>query len=319
MKKILIFKSDRIGDLINISCVIKNIKHNFDNCDITLVCSKYNSDIGKYYPEISTILIFENSIITFIFNYFHKIFFNKYDYIFQLDGKKKSYFLCAILKAKYKSCILFIKQKSILSFNYILKRPSYFISLFYDYLIECDEKLDEKTNYKYHYLSLYLSMLKKYNLKIFTNEHYLPFNGTINHNFTDYFHIHIDERWSKFDINFYNEFLDSLHAKNNSKKFYITSNINGNEFFNKIKISLNMRKNIRFNESASLNELINIIYNCHTSLSSHTGITVHVAASFKKNIIDIVSPKLNLHYDRWIPLNINYKRYNMNNFTDIFI
>ena len=82
---------------------------------------------------------------------------------------------------------------------------------------------------------------------------------------------------------------------------------------------MNMRKNIRFNENASLNELINIIHNCHTSLSNHTGITVHVAASFKKNIIDIVSPKLNLHYDRWIPHNISYKRYNMNNFTDIFI
>jgi len=319
MKKFLIFKSDKIGDLINISCVIKNIKLNFDNCEITLVCSKYNSDISKYYPEISTILIFKNSIIGFIFKYFRKIFFYKYDYIFQLDGKKKSYFLCALLKAKYKSCVLFIKHKSILSFNYILKRPNYFISLFYDYLIECDEKLDEKTNYKYHYLSLYLSMLKKYNLKIFTNEHYLPFNGTINHDFTDYFHIHIDERWSKFDINFYNEFLDSLHAKNNSKKFYITSNINGNEFFNKIKINLNIKKNIRFNENASLDELVNIIYNCHTSLSSHTGITVHVAASFKKNIIDIVSPKLNLHYDRWIPLNINYKRYNINNFTDVFV
>ena len=80
-----------------------------------------------------------------------------------------------------------------------------------------------------------------------------------------------------------------------------------------------MKKNIRFNENASLKELINIIYNCHTSLSNHTGLTVHVAAAFKKNIIDIVSPELNLHYDRWIPNKINYKRYNVKNFTDIFI
>ena len=33
MKKILIFKSDRIGDLINISSLIKNLKHNFDNSE----------------------------------------------------------------------------------------------------------------------------------------------------------------------------------------------------------------------------------------------------------------------------------------------
>ena len=50
-----------------------------------------------------------------------------------------------------------------------------------------------------------------------------------------------------------------------------------------------MNANIMFNKNASLNELVNIIYNCHTSLSNHTGFTVHVAASFKKNIIDIVS------------------------------
>ena len=80
-----------------------------------------------------------------------------------------------------------------------------------------------------------------------------------------------------------------------------------------------MRPNIKFNENASIRELINIVYNCHTSLSNHTGFTVHVAASFKKNIIDIVSPELDLHYDRWIPFNINYKRYNINNFTNIFI
>ena len=318
MKKILIFKSDRIGDLINISSLIKNLKHNFDNSEITIVCSKYNSEIAKYYPELSTILIFENSIIKFIFKYFYKIFFNKYDYIFQLDGKKKSYFLAIILRSKFKSCLFYIKQKSILGFNYILKRPNYFNSFFYDCLIECNEKLDEKTNYKYHYLNLYLSMLKNYNLNIITNEHYLPFDGKIDHTFTDYFHIHIDDRWSKFDINFYNKFLDSLIVLSNSRKIYITSNINGNDFFNNIKRNLSMSTNVKFNKNASLRELINIIYNCHTSLSNHTGLTVHVAASFKKDIIDIVSPDLNLHYDRWIPNKINYKRFNFNNFTNIF-
>ena len=74
MKKILIFKSDRIGDLINISSLIKNLKHNFDNYEITLVCSKYNSDIAKYYPELSSILIFENSIIDLFFSILIKYF-----------------------------------------------------------------------------------------------------------------------------------------------------------------------------------------------------------------------------------------------------
>ena len=79
-----------------------------------------------------------------------------------------------------------------------------------------------------------------------------------------------------------------------------------------------MNTNIRFNKNAAIRELINIIYNCHTSLSNHTGFTVHVAASFKKNIIDIVSPELDSHYNRWIPNKIKYKRYNFDNFIDIF-
>ena len=134
---------------------------------------KYNSEIAKYYPELSTILIFENSIIKFILKYFYKIFFNRYDYIFQLDGKKKSYLLSVIFRSKYKSCLLYIKHKNILGFNYVLKRPNYLNYFFYDCLIKCDEKLDNKTNFKYHYLSLYLSILKNYNLNNITNEHYL--------------------------------------------------------------------------------------------------------------------------------------------------
>jgi len=223
-----------------------------------------------------------------------------------------------ILRSKFKSCLLYVKHKNILGFNYILKRPNYFNSFFYDCLIKCDEKLDNQTNFKYHYLSLYLSILKNYNLDIITSEHYLPFNGKIDPKFTDYFHIHIDERWRKFDISFYNKFLNSVLTISNSKKIYITSNINGNKFFNNIKKKLEMNENIKFNNNASLNELINIIYNCHTSLSNHTGFTVHVAASFRKNIIDIVSSELNLHYDRWIPNKIKYKRYNFDNFIDIF-
>ena len=51
---------------------------------------------------------------------------------------------------------------------------------------------------------------------------------------------------------FYNKFLNSLLAISNSKKIYITSNINGNEFFNNIKNKLEMNANIKFNKNASL-------------------------------------------------------------------
>ena len=47
MKKILIFKTDRIGDFIYFSPCLKIIKDNLKNCKITLICSKYNYQIAK--------------------------------------------------------------------------------------------------------------------------------------------------------------------------------------------------------------------------------------------------------------------------------
>ena len=39
MKNFLIFKTDRLGDLINISPIISNIKLHYPSSEITLICS----------------------------------------------------------------------------------------------------------------------------------------------------------------------------------------------------------------------------------------------------------------------------------------
>ena len=93
MKKILVFKSDRIGDLINISSVIYNLKKNFPSSEITIVCSKYNSRIAKYYPDLQNIIIFDKSFFRFSLKYFKKLYLTKYDLLLQLDGKKVHIFV----------------------------------------------------------------------------------------------------------------------------------------------------------------------------------------------------------------------------------
>ena len=103
MKKILIFKSDRIGDFINISSVIKNIKYNFPNSKLVVFCSKYNSKLATYYKEIDEILIYENNIILFLFKFYKIIFFYKFDLVLQLDGKKNSYLYASLIRSKSKS------------------------------------------------------------------------------------------------------------------------------------------------------------------------------------------------------------------------
>ena len=40
---------------------------------------------------------------------------------------------------------------------------------------------------------------------------------------------------------------------------------------------------------------------------------MHSAAAFNKKIIDIVSPQIFNELDRWIPFNVNYKRFDINN------
>ena len=43
MKRIIIFKTDRIGDFVYFSPCLKILKDNFNNnCEITVVCAKYN-------------------------------------------------------------------------------------------------------------------------------------------------------------------------------------------------------------------------------------------------------------------------------------
>ena len=66
MKNILIFKTDRLGDLLNISPVIYNLKINFPKCKITLVCSNYNKSIAKYYANDVHILIYNKPLINFL-------------------------------------------------------------------------------------------------------------------------------------------------------------------------------------------------------------------------------------------------------------
>ena len=210
MKKILVFKSDKIGDLINISSVIYNLKKNFPSSEITIVCSEYNSSIAKYYSDLQNIIIFDKSFFKFSLKYFKKLYLTKYDLLLQLDGKKSSYFCSTIVNSTIKAGLVFFKNKMILSNLSIVKRPNFLISKFFTYLEPCIEDYQISNNKDYHYLNLYLNILKRINLKIYSKNHYLPYNEINNQKFKNYLHIHIDEKWKKFDNNFYINFVDKI-------------------------------------------------------------------------------------------------------------
>jgi len=319
MKKILVFKSDRLGDLINLSSVIYNLKKNFPSSEITIVCSEYNSRIAKYYPDLQNIIIFDKSFFKFSLKHFKKLYLTKYDLLLQLDGKKSSYFCSAIVNSNIKAGLIFIKNKKILNNLSIVKRPNFLISKLFSYLEPCIEDYQITNNKDYHYLNLYLNILKKINLTIYSKSHYLPYNETNNQKFRNYLHIHIDERWKKFDNIFYVNFVDKINNLSNTSKIIITSNFNGNEFYFNIMDKFKSYDNFLFKDKVSIKDLLNIIFYSQTVLSSHSGFIVHAAAAFQKNIIDLVPENINNELDRWVPYNISYKRFNNEDFSKLFI
>ena len=123
--KIIIFKSGRVGDLIYFSPSFKIIRENISNPHITLVCSENNYRVAKNYGFIDKFIILEKgSFFKGVLLNFKSLFLTKYKYLFQFDGKNKSYMISYLIRAKIKSAICFIKYKKFLKLNYKISRPS---------------------------------------------------------------------------------------------------------------------------------------------------------------------------------------------------
>lgn len=315
--KILIFKTDRLGDMLNISPIIHNLKQHFKYIDLTIVCSKYNSQILKYYPEVTNVLIFQDSMFFFYFKYFKKLFMNKYDYLFQFDGKKNSYFSSIFINSKIKCGIRFVKKKKILNKTYNISRPNYLTQKFFNHLEFCDEDYQSKDNNKFHYLSLYINIIKKYKINVTSLSHYLNYSEKNKQKIENYLHLHIDQRWDLYDLSFFKKFLKKLNEVSIKHNIVITSNLGGNKFYNNLKNQTNKLKTFHFRDDVSLESLLNIILYSKSVLTIHSGLIVHAAAAFNKNIIDLVPKNIYNELDRWIPFNVNYKRYNIDNFLDL--
>ena len=163
--KIIIFKSDKIGDFINFSPCLKIIKDNKSKSHITLVCSVYNYQIAKNYNKyIDKYIILKNKnfIINLIYHFKNFIMTN-YKYLFQLDANSNSYYLSSLITSEHKSTICFIKNKKIIGFKYRVYRPTLSLlkNKFTNYIF-CDEDYSKN----FHYQSLYLKLFKRLKFKI---------------------------------------------------------------------------------------------------------------------------------------------------------
>ena len=103
MKKFIFFRSDRMGDFILLTNIIKNIKEKYTNSHITVVCSDLNYNLIKKYQIIDKIFIYNRNIsFTKKLSLINKIISNNYFASFAVDGKSFSNLCNLLIKAKYK-------------------------------------------------------------------------------------------------------------------------------------------------------------------------------------------------------------------------
>lgn len=310
--KILIIKTDRLGDFLNISSILKSLDQK--KIKIDLICSEYNYELVKYYKFINKTYIRDNNLIKFIFK--NKIIFkNKYDYLLQLDGNGWSFKTALLIKAKKKLSLRYIKNKKFLGLRFNIKRPNLLLKSFF-ITIDCIDNYNVKNNEHYRYLDLYHKVCELGGLSIDFQDHYFPLSDNYKRNikiFDKYILIHFDEKWSRYDEKIFINFRDKIIKISENKKFIITSN-KENLYLEHFD---NINDNIKTVYDTNIKDMLFLTKNAYLIISSHSGFLIHLAACFKKQYIDILPINKFKEIDRWIPRNFNYKRYEFKHINDM--
>ena len=295
---IIIFRTDRIGDLL-VSCpAIISIKKNIKNSNITLIASQKNYEYAKGLNIFDEVYKFPSNIFLKIFFIF-KLIKKRFDYVFVFDGKERSIITSCLIRSKNKVALTPKIKKIYKIFN---------IKFFKD---------DDETNLN----QIFQDFLS-----------YLNINGKINHfNFlkdktnnkfsseikiSDYIHIHFDEKWfSELYISKYtnispnyNEFVTFLDTISDLNDVLITTGLVDftlidelkKNYFKKISDKIFLKKNknklVYFIYKPSFDDLESLLRKTKILISCHGSIT-HAANSFDNKKIDILEEnKLNFYH-----------------------
>ena len=346
MKKIIIFKSDMLGDLILFSPCLKIIKENIRDAHITLICSEFNYQIAKNYEYVDKFIILKKNFIGFLLKNFRYFFLTKYEYLFQFDGKNRSYLISYFIKSKIKSTICFVKYKKIFKINYKITRPPLFLlKFFFNNFIFCDEKYSAVGNdiNPVHYQTNYFNILEKLDFKITSKKNIFSLDKSFENIFQNFYNnfikgkfyiFHFDEKWEKFKHHDYSNILKIIQKISSTNKLIITTGVKDFTILNDLekkfsvykfdKNLISLEKNNNTNKilllkKIPLNLLSYFIKNSEKNISSHSGPIVHISPAFNKETIDIIPKSKNEELDRWIPLVSKYQRINFEELNDAFI
>ena len=315
---ILIFRTDRIGDLLSTCPAMLTIKKKIDNSKITLITSKKNHDYAKSFQFFDNVIMFPSKNLFEKIKFVYNLSKKKFDYILVLDGKDRSLISSIFIKSPYKVGI--ISEKRVSNIWKFFK-----IKLLNNTESKIIELLEESL--KYCKISESISNYNFLNSKKDNN-----FSSKIKIN--NYLHIHLDEKWFKdlyikryTDINpSYNDMVNFLNLIVKKYNVLITTGLIDfklidnlkNNFFDKLNEKIYFKKSqnnsIYFIYKPSFEDLESLLRKSKILITCIGAIT-HAANSFNVEIIDIIEENCSLTYSRYTSYLSNYKTIFRNKFT----
>ena len=147
MKKVLIIRLGKIGDIVVTSFVFEIIKTNYPQIDIYLLTSKSNKGVFEFNPRLKKVFYSKNNV-TLFWNLLKLRFFN-FDLLLDFNDNQSttSSIIFRFLKAKFKAAYNFKKYKNIIDIkiNPLRKNESHIIERTKDFLLQMGIPID---NYK---------------------------------------------------------------------------------------------------------------------------------------------------------------------------
>ena len=280
MNKILVFRTDRIGDFLVSTPIFSAIKRKYKNCKIDIVCSNFNYEYVKSFNFFNKVFLYPDNLLNKLSFYFS---LNNYDHILVLDGKKRSIYTSIFKRSTIKT--LFTPSHSVKGlFKYFFNNV-YFI----DYNIpKIDLIKNFLSNINCDFNSMDLNFLLNYEndkslnyTKI--NSKYLIFN--------------LDEKWIfKNYIKSYKnieptlkEFINFLSILSKNNKVVIVNGFFENPLLEELKINnyIYKNKNLVIKDRINIFEFQFLIKHSNCLITCH-GASSHIASNYDIKVIDIV-------------------------------
>ena len=313
MKKILILKNDRVGDLFNSLEAINLIIKNNSDASIEIVLSEISKNLNFLFNLNHVKVSYLPYHLTFYdkLKIVSKIIKNSFNKIYILSPKNFYFYLPLISKSKFYAISIKNSNKS---------RPSKFLSkkLFKNVVNDRENKKIEDN----------ISSLL---IKLCSNGRTFNQNNVLNHNpilsdlfiqniglFSNFIHFHYkDNIFNKNGWDF-NKFLKLLENLSNNYKIILTSDF-GNfqyhkkflEYFSNLNFDnsvnkINLDKKIHYLHNINTSDLFKLVSMSNTVISPHGAMTV-MGSYLKKKVIDIFDTNIDIMaFREYKPINSNY-------------